>query len=116
MKIKVDENLPVSVADDLRALGHDADTVDDERLSGSDDPTVIAQATAAGRALLTLDKGLADVRTYPPSQYAGVILLRPKTTGRGAVVRFVRDDLPHLPDVDPRGRLIVLSEAGIRLR
>ena len=91
MKIKVDENLLVSVADDLRAMGHDANTVDDEQLSGAADPTVIARATVAGRALLTLSKGLADVRAYPPSQYAGVILLRPKTTGRGAVVWFARD-------------------------
>ena len=111
----MDEILPVSVAGDLRALGHDADTVEDEQLSGATDPTVIARATAAGRALLTLGKGLADVRADPPSQYAGVILLRPKTTGRGAVVRFVRDHLPHLPVADARRRLIVLSEAGIRL-
>jgi predicted nuclease of predicted toxin-antitoxin system len=116
LKIQVDENLPVAIADDLRAMGHDADTVDAERLSWADDPTVIAAATAAGRALLTLDKGLADVRTYPPANYAGIILLRPTTAGRNMVVRFVRDHLPHLPDIDPRGRLIVISEAGVRIR
>lgn len=116
MRIKVDENLPVTLADDLRRLGHDADTVEAERLRGATDPVVIAAATADGRALLTLDKGLADVRAYPPSRYAGVILLRPTTTGRGAVLRFAREHLPHLPGIDLHGRLVVISEAGVRLR
>jgi hypothetical protein len=35
MKIKIDENLPVEIADDLRALGHDALTVVDQRMTVS---------------------------------------------------------------------------------
>jgi predicted nuclease of predicted toxin-antitoxin system len=52
----------VTVANDLRQMGHDVDTVEDEGLSGADDLAVITRSTADGRALLTLDKGLADVR------------------------------------------------------
>lgn len=116
MRLKLDENLPVTAAEPLRQLGHDVDTVHDEALAGAADPKVIATATAANRALITLDKGLADVRTYPPADYAGIILLRPKSTGRGTVLQFVIDQLPQLPDIDMRGRLIVISEAGVRLR
>lgn len=32
MKFKVDENLPVELAEDLRGLGYEAGTVDDEGL------------------------------------------------------------------------------------
>lgn len=99
MRLKLDENLPVAAAIPLRELGHDVDTVHDEALAGAADPQVIAAATAAGRALITLDKGLADVRAYPPADYAGIILLRPKSTGRGTVLQFVTDQLSQLPEI-----------------
>jgi predicted nuclease of predicted toxin-antitoxin system len=38
MRLKVDENLPVEVADLLRAAGHDAATVNDEGVGGATDP------------------------------------------------------------------------------
>jgi hypothetical protein len=99
-----------------RQLGHDADTVDSENLSGADDAVVLAAATSDSRALLTLDKGLADVRVYPPGNHGGVTLIRPKTTGPSAITQFAADHLPHLPNIDPRGRVIVVSPAGIRVR
>ena len=34
MRFKLDENLPVELAAELRAMGHDTDTVADERLCG----------------------------------------------------------------------------------
>ena len=83
MRVKVDENLSWEVAEDLLAAGHDADTVHDEGLVGGVDPTVLARARADRRVLVTLDKGIADVRAYPPDQYAGIVLLRPPSTGFG---------------------------------
>jgi hypothetical protein len=68
------------------------------------------------RVLLTMDKGIGDVRVYPPDQYAGVILVRPATQGRGATLAFVRRHLPILLGEDLRGRLLVVSETGIRFR
>ena len=35
MKIKLNENLPLRLATLLKDLGHDADTVNDERLTGT---------------------------------------------------------------------------------
>jgi hypothetical protein len=34
MKCKVDENLPVEAAEDLRQAGHDSTTVADQQLAG----------------------------------------------------------------------------------
>lgn len=58
MKFKLDENLPVSAADVLTGCGHDADTVIAEGLTGAADPRVVAAATAEGRVLITLDRGM----------------------------------------------------------
>ena len=37
MKFKIDENLPAEIAEDLCALGHDAKSVFDQDMSGTDD-------------------------------------------------------------------------------
>jgi predicted nuclease of predicted toxin-antitoxin system len=76
VRVKLDENLPASAAAPLRADGHDVDTVVDEGLAGAKDPVVLAAATAEKRLLLTLDRGLGDVRTYPPGTHTGVVVLR----------------------------------------
>ena len=94
MKFKLDENLPVELVTDLRALGHDADTVTGEGLRGAADPAVVDAALAADRILFTLDKGIANLQRYPIHQHAGVVSFRPDTSGRGAVIAFVRERLP----------------------
>ncbi len=76
MRIKLDENLPVSVVGVLTGLGHDVDTVDREGVRGATDPEVVTAASAAGRLLVILDRGLGDVRSLPPGTHAGIVVLR----------------------------------------
>lgn len=116
MKFKIDENLPGELAVDLRAAGHEADTVSDQGLAGAPDSAIMARVQSEGRTLLTLDKGIADVRVYPPDRYAGIILFRPRTSGRTATLAFVRQHLPALLKTNLSGHLFVVSEAGIRTR
>jgi Domain of unknown function (DUF5615) len=56
MRIKLDENLPAELADDLRQLGHLVDTVADEGLEGRADPVVADAARTARRCLFSLDR------------------------------------------------------------
>lgn len=116
MKFKLDENLPAELAIDLRQLGHDADTVTDEKLCGASDPTVLQTAKATGRILLTLDKGITNLQRYPINEHAGVVLFRPDTLGRRAVLEFVRERLPGTLNLDLNGRLVVVSANRIRTR
>ena len=116
MRFKVDENLPVEIAEDLRLAGHEGDTVTGEGLAGAPDFRILAAAQAEDRVLLTLDKGLADLRTHPPGRYAGIVLFRLRATGRRATREFVRSQLPKILGADPRGHLLVIGESGIRRR
>jgi predicted nuclease of predicted toxin-antitoxin system len=116
VKFKLDENLPAEVADDLRSVGHDAETVHTEGLTGASDPVVAAAARAEQRVLLTMDKGLADVRAYPPGQHAGIVLLRLRTAGRTATREFLREHLADILRHDLSGRLVIVTERGIRTR
>jgi hypothetical protein len=116
MKFKVDENLPSELVSDLHAAGHEAETVHDEGLAGSSDSVVLEKVQSERRVLLTLDKGIADIRVYPPEHYAGIILFRPPTSGRGAVLVFVRRHLPSLLQADLAGHLLVITDRSTRIR
>ena len=116
MKFKLDENLPVELVKDLRDAGHDAQSVAEEGLVGTADSAFLAHVRRERRVLMTMDKGIADVRVHPPEQYAGIVLFRPGTSGRKAVLAFVRRQLTAVlgPDID--GHLLVVTERNIRLR
>jgi predicted nuclease of predicted toxin-antitoxin system len=116
MKFKIDENLPVELKSDLSTAGHDAETIVDEGLTGAPDPDVVRQSQHERRVLLTMDKGIADVRAYPPDQYSGIVLFRPATQGRAATLRFVRRHLVALLTAELDGHLLVVSDSGIRIR
>lgn len=116
MKFKVDENLPSEIVTDLRKDGHEADSVWDEGLAGSPDPVIISRARREGRIVLTLDKGMADIRTYPPDRHPGIVLFRPAGAGRSNVLGFVRRHLPALLGRKMSGHLFVVSERGVRTR
>jgi hypothetical protein len=116
MKFKVDENLPVELVDDLRSLGHDAQSVLDEGATGATDSAILATIRTEGRVLLTMDKGIADVRFRSLEDYAGIVLFRPATSGRGAVTSFARRHLPYLLQADICGRLMVITGSSIRIR
>ena len=76
LKFKVDENLPEVAAAILHKAGFDAETVLSEGLGGSPDSTVAAVCRNERRALVTLDLDFSDIRTYPPGEYPGIIVLR----------------------------------------
>jgi len=116
VKFKVDENLPVEIAEELRALGYDALTVVEQDMAGINDERLMAHVEEESRVLMTMDKGIANIRAYSPSRFAGLILFRPNQAGRRAVLEFVRKRLTQLLDLDLKRRLVVVSETGIRIR
>lgn len=117
MRIKLDENLPAELADDLRRLGHLVDTVADEELEGQPDPLVADAARRGRRCLFSLDKGLGDIRRYPPKAYHGIVLFRFRRVGRIAVRRGVLELLPEIERRQPLRRLLlVASDFAIRVR
>jgi predicted nuclease of predicted toxin-antitoxin system len=116
VKFKLDENLPTELVTDLHQMGHDADTVMNEKLCGASDPIVLQAATVASRVLLTLDKGIANLQRYPASEHACVVLFRPDTMGRRAVLAFVRERLQRTLDLNLNGRLTVVGPSRIRFR
>jgi predicted nuclease of predicted toxin-antitoxin system len=116
MKFKLDENLPLEIADAFRDSGYEIETVQSEGLTGAPDTEILDHARAEDRIVLTMDKGIADVRLFPPRAYPGIVLFRPATSGRGDVLRFVQKALTDLLSTDIAGRVVIVSPRGIRTR
>lgn len=55
MRIKVDENLPASIAGDLTSRGHDAAKVVEQRMAGCRDEPLWERCQQEGRFLITQD-------------------------------------------------------------
>lgn len=116
MKFKIDENLPVETADLLRDAGHEADTVQEEGLTGTADETLAERVRREGRAIVTLDLDFSDIRAYPPQDYAGIIVLRPNRQDRDSFLALVRRLLPLL-DTEPLvGCIWIVEPDRIRIR
>ena len=116
MKFKIDENLPVEVAELLRKAGYDAATVYDQNLTGVVDPTLALVCQSEQRALITLDTDFADIRTYPPDQYVGLVVLRLKQQDKMSVLKVVARMVKALDTEELERHLWILDEQRIRVR
>ncbi|MCC7292170.1 MAG: DUF5615 family PIN-like protein [Phycisphaerales bacterium] len=116
MKGKTDENLHPEVAECLRQSGHDAVTVWDQHLQGSADDVLAQVCCEECRALFTLDADFADIRRYPPDEYAGLVVLRPGSQSRRHAPNVVQRVLPLLETLPLDGRLWIVDETGVRVR
>lgn len=116
MRFKVDENLPLEVAEMLQQAGHDAATVLEQHLGGSDDAQLAALCQLEGRVLVTLDMDFSDIRNYPPAEFPGLVVLRLRQQDKphvlGVLVRLVQ-----VLDQEPmEGCLWIVEENRIRIR
>ena len=116
MKLKIDENLPSECAKILRGRGFEADTVADERLTGSEDTEIAVRSRAEGRVLITLDLDFANIRAYPPADYAGIIVLRSKRQDKNTVLTLVQRIALVLLNRAPAGELWIVERDRIRFR
>jgi len=116
MRFKIDENLPVEVGDMLQQAGHIADTVHSEKLTGTDDRNLSIVCRTENRVLITLDMGFADIRTYPPHEFPGFIVIRSKRQDKPSILEVVQRLIPIIDKGQITGKLWIVEEQRIRIR
>ena len=112
MRFKTDENLHPEVAAFLRDLGHDALTVWDQGLRGKSDSGIAEACRLEKRA----EAGFANIRSYPPQDFAGSIVLRLKWQSRKHVLSVVPRFLSLLRTEPLTGQLWIVDEQRVRVR
>ncbi len=115
-KFKVDENLPTEIAELLTSAGHDAVTVGEQRMVGEPDTNIAVVCQRENRAVVTLDLDFADIRTYPPGDYAGIIVLRLARLDKFRVLAVAQRLLPVLEQEPLAGKLWIVDETSVRVR
>lgn len=116
MKFKTDENLPVEVVGILSDHGHDAISVVEQKLGGEADDVIAKVCQREQRVLVTLDLDFADIRTYPPEEYSGIIIVRPKLQTVSAIIRLTEQVIRLVETSSPVGKLWILDESHVRIR
>lgn len=115
MKIKLDENLPALLAERLRGLGHDVETVPEEGLAGFHDHLVWQAAQEEGRFLITQDLDFSDIRAFAPGSHAGLLLVRLRDPGRQALAAVVYEVFAAQQVTDWTGCFVIATERKLRI-
>jgi predicted nuclease of predicted toxin-antitoxin system len=95
--------------------GHDVATVYEQGLRGRDDSDIAEACRSEGRVLISLDLDFSDIQAFPPENYPGLIVLRLRSKGRGAVQSVFLRVISHLQHERISGRLWIVDEHRIRV-
>lgn len=123
MQFLIDANLPRSTAARVRARGHEAIDAREADLGAADDTLIAAYAQCHQLALITRDFDFADVRNYPPRDYAGLVVVDLPSEATPGLILDVLEDFLNDQEVLARlrGNLAIVElaivECGrVRLR
>jgi predicted nuclease of predicted toxin-antitoxin system len=116
LKIKIDEDMPGSLAEAVMKVVPDTLTVIDEGLSGILDPGLWAIVQKEQRLLITGDKAFANITKYPPGTHSGVLLLRPDEDGIIPIMELIQEVLKLDILENLRGCIAVATPKNIRVR
>jgi predicted nuclease of predicted toxin-antitoxin system len=116
MKFKLDENFPLGAQGCFGGAGFDCHTVSDEELVGGSDDRLIEICRKEGRILLSLDLDFADIVTYAPIDYAGIVVFRLSRQDAVFVLSRLTEVIPVLADLVLAGHLVIVNDSRVRYR
>ncbi len=116
MKFLTDENIFPPITSYLRKTGHDVKTAQESGLSNSPDDKIADLATREERTIITFDKHFGNIITYPPQDLFGIILIRIHPPLLNKIFYAIDNLFKNYQGDSFKGRLIVLSKTGYRIR
>ena len=116
MKFKIDENLPIEIAQFFRENGYDAMTILEQQMGGNPDAIVSQVCQEEDRILITLDLDFADIRTYAPSEYPGIIVLRFARQDKLSILAQMPNLIALLQREPIDRKLWIVNEKQVRIR
>jgi predicted nuclease of predicted toxin-antitoxin system len=113
---KLDENLGLRGQQLFSESGHDVSTVFEQDLSGVVDDALIQVCRVEKRCLVTLDLDFANPIHFPPANFAGIVVLRPRKFPENAdILACLKTLLAALrPEISLHGKLWIVSASQVR--
>ena len=112
LRILCDENIPGAIVLFLKEKGWDVVRVE----GGSPDPEIANQARREKRILLTFDSDFANILTYPPGDYFGIVRLNISPPFIDIVIRAIKNMFEEFKSQeDFRGKLIIVEASRFRV-
>ncbi len=87
-----------------------------QQLGGKTDPEIASVCRQEERIIVTLDLDFADVRTYPPQDYAGIMVLRLKRQDKYRVLDTLERIVKLVKRETINGKLWIVEENYVRIR
>jgi predicted nuclease of predicted toxin-antitoxin system len=114
-----DQCVPAEITDILRRHGHQVALLRDVLPIRSPDPAVIAKAQELGAILLSLNGDFADIVSYPPARYLGIIGIQ--LHNHPEIIPQLMERLRPFLDAHPRqdfyhGKLFLVEVHRVRIR
>lgn len=114
----LDAGVPPSLALLLRDSGHDPVHVQDVFPPGTTDHDIASYAIRTGRCLITRDFDFANIRSFPPHDHTGlVVLFVPSDRGSQYIRELLEEFVVRIAELAPLdGKLFIVERGRIRTR
>lgn len=116
MRVLLDEHLPKRLARHLvrgsRAVAH----VLACGLRGTADSKLLIWARTQNRVLLTRDGDFLNDIRFPPEEFAGIIGIQVSDASPRGTITAIEIVLAEVGNQDLSGRLVIVDDAGLRMR
>jgi predicted nuclease of predicted toxin-antitoxin system len=114
-----DQCVPSEITDALKQKGYAVTLLRETLPINSPDPVVIGKAQQLGAVLLSLNGDFADITTYPPSSYGGIVSIQ--LNNHPEVIAYLMAGLlgflsDHPEQTFYRGKLLLVEPHRIRIR
>ncbi len=115
MKIKLDECVDARLQGVLKESGHEAITVPQQELHGTDDQELYNICSTEGYALVTLDLHFSNILRFDPVKSAGLVVLRGPDDLLSTTRVLIETLISGLERADPKGQLWIIEPERIRI-
>ncbi len=118
MRFMIDADLPKTAATIVRGYGYEAIDVRDIGLGTAKDEVIAHHAQLDGCCIVTGDYDFADLRAYPPENYAGIIVFYIPPTATSFYINALIDSFFSQKNLVNQavGKLAIVEAGRVRFR
>ena len=119
MRFFVDHCIPMFVVKYLQDAGHEVLRLKDHITPDSSDPVAMAKAQELNSILISLNGDFADIITYPPAKYKGIIAIQVRNHPEiiHPLMKRLKNYLSANPEMSHyKGKLFLVEVHRIRVR